>query len=180
MLSLPYEHALGMYCHFLVLNFLEVENMSEEQLALILIWEGNGGTDFCNVNRCSDAPAIGTEQPAKVFYCDSACQKVNWTRHKELCLPLARRKRLYRVGDILQRLFYVYREFAFEKSYEKVESEGNNLYFYEGHYHVDEILVPFPHHLFSMYFWSILSLSLNVQDISRPQSLPTFTRVPNY
>ena len=100
--------------------------MSEEQLALALIWEGNGGTDFYNVNRCSDAPAIGTEQPAKVFYCDSACQKADWTRHKDVCLPIARRKRLYRIGDILQRLFYVYREFAFEKSYEKMEQDKNN------------------------------------------------------
>lgn len=86
-------------------------------------------------------------QSFKTFYCDATCQKADWTNHKKVCKSLSARKRLYRAGDIVQRIFYVYREQAFEKLITKVEKEDDTLYLYEGQYG-EEALVPFPNHLF--------------------------------
>lgn len=48
----------------------------------------------------------------------------------------------------MQRIFYVYREHAFEKLITKVEKEYDTMYLYEGIYGENEVLVPFPEHLF--------------------------------
>ena len=89
------------------------------------------------------------EKVAKTFYCNSSCQKADWTNHKKLCKFLTTRKQLYRAGNIAQQIFYIYREHAFDEVIVKVEKEGNTLYLYEGLKHGEKVFVPFPHHLFS-------------------------------
>lgn len=91
---------------------------------------------------------IDNEQPVKTVYCNSACQKTDWALHKKRCKRLSARKQLYRAGDLVQRIFYVYWEQAYEKLIIKVEKDRDKLYLYEGQYG-SKVLVPFPHHLFA-------------------------------
>ena len=49
----------------------------------------------------------------------------------------------------MQRIFYLYREHAFEKLITKVEKVDDTLYLYEEVDYGAQILVPFPHYLFS-------------------------------
>ena len=100
-------------------------------------------------NGCADAPILSTEQPSNTFYCSTSCQKADWEIHKKICKLSSARKRLYRAGDIVQRIFYLYREHAFEKLITKVEKVDDTLYLYEGVDYGGQILVPFPHRLFS-------------------------------
>lgn len=102
-------------------------------------------TQTCN--GCVDAPLGENGQTSNTYYCNTTCQNADWTNHKSICKVLSARKQLYRAGDTVQRIFYVYREHAFEKLITKVEKEDDTLYLYEGQYD-REVLVPFPHHLF--------------------------------
>ncbi len=90
---------------------------------------------------------IDNKEPAKTFYCNSACQTADWTHHKQACKLLFARKLLYRVGDIVQRIFYVYREHTFNINITEVDKNEDTMYLYEGKYG-REILSPFPYHLF--------------------------------
>lgn len=90
---------------------------------------------------------IDIKEPAKTFYCNSACQTADWTHHKQACKLLFARKRLYRAGDIVQRIFYVYREHTFNINITEVDKSEDTMYLYEGKYGRD-ILSPFPYHLF--------------------------------
>ncbi len=53
------------------------------------------------------------------------------------------RIRLHRAGDIMQRIFYAYREQAFEKLIIKIEKENDTMYLIEGQYGEREVLVSF-------------------------------------
>ena len=96
---------------------------------------------------CTGAPDIGDGTSLKTFYCNATCQKAHWREHELACSRLSDRKQLYRAGEILQKVFYGYREVVFEKLIDKVEREGLNLHCYEGQYEW-RILVPFPATLF--------------------------------
>lgn len=53
------------------------------------------------------------------------------------------RKILYRAGDTVQLLFYMYREIVFDKLIAKVEKKENEILLYEGFYE-DDCIIPFP------------------------------------
>ncbi|KAL8690945.1 MAG: hypothetical protein Q9218_003721 [Villophora microphyllina] len=98
---------------------------------------------------CVNAPAFDDNHPPKTFYCNSVCQKADWTKHNVTCKVLCVRKQVYRAGDVIQRVFYTYRERLFEIPITKVEKEHHRMYLYEGQYADNQFLVLFPHHLFS-------------------------------
>ncbi|KAE8443550.1 hypothetical protein EG329_001712 [Mollisiaceae sp. DMI_Dod_QoI] len=63
------------------------------------------------------------------------------------------RKLLYQAGDLLQEMFYVYRENVFDKLIVNIEHKDGKMYIYEGVYgrlqNNFDLLEPFPHHLVS-------------------------------
>ncbi|KAL8633169.1 hypothetical protein Q9189_001069 [Teloschistes chrysophthalmus] len=108
----------------------------------------NGNAESA-ASGCVDSPTLRGNQPPRTFYCTPTCQRAAWHVHKKICNTLSARKRVYRAGDTIQRIFYAYRERIFEKMFAKIEVEGDTMYMYEGEYGEDQYLVPFPHHLFS-------------------------------
>lgn len=64
-------------------------------------------TLFCSA--CKDAPVIASNA-GRIRYCSAECQKKHWTIHKTACRNLSDRKKLYRVMEISQQLFYLCRE----------------------------------------------------------------------
>ncbi|KAL8635448.1 MAG: hypothetical protein Q9228_007059 [Teloschistes exilis] len=98
---------------------------------------------------CVESPTLGGISPPRTFYCSPKCQRAAWDIHKKICSTLSARKRVYRAGNMIQKIFYAYRERAFEKMFTKIEVEGDTMYMYEGEYGEDQYLVPFPHDLFS-------------------------------
>ena len=68
------------------------------------------------------------------YYCSSECQKADWNNHLPLCRTLRNRKALYNAGNILQEIFYQYREKVFDKVVAKIEKQGGKLLIFEGLY----------------------------------------------
>src|SRR5687768_11477179 len=55
-------------------------------------------------NSCAgriDAPAYGNGQPQRTFYCNTQCQKADWSGHKAECKALQARKSLFRAATVL-------------------------------------------------------------------------------
>ena len=82
----------------------------------------------------------------KTYYCHTACQKEDWINHRTVCKAIQERKSLYRIGLIVQNVFYKFRERVFDQLIVKVEREKDVTYLYEGLY--SSTLVPFPSELF--------------------------------
>lgn len=80
----------------------------------------------------------------------------DWDRHKDICNLLNDRRTLYRIGEIMQEIFYMYREKMFDRSVFSLETAGleafKTFYIQEGHYRLArreiDHLQPFPKHLF--------------------------------
>lgn len=80
---------------------------------------------------CNDTPDYGQEEAKKTSYCSSECQKANWAAHSKLCKKLQNRKALFRATDILQEIFYLYREKTFDKRITKVEEKDGIIFVHE-------------------------------------------------
>jgi hypothetical protein len=75
---------------------------------------------------CADTPDIDKKATiGKTYYCNSDCQRLNWSTHKSTCKRLQNRKALYRAGAILQEIFYVYREKLFDRPVDRIEVTGS-------------------------------------------------------
>jgi hypothetical protein len=61
---------------------------------------------------CQDAPILDP-QIHSASYCNISCYKADKDKHEETCKQLQVRKLFYRAGDILQEIFYVYKEKIF-------------------------------------------------------------------
>jgi hypothetical protein len=76
---------------------------------------------------CKAAPVLNGDDVV-VHYCNPACQKSDWPRHKSTCLRLKDRTTLYRVVTTAQKLFYIYRELAWHKfDIQSLDKIGDNL-----------------------------------------------------
>ncbi|KAK0111684.1 autophagy protein 6 [Cadophora gregata] len=80
---------------------------------------------------CKDAPIV-ISGPKPVYYCSKECQKTDWKKHKSVCQVLQRRKMIYRAGDLLQRIFNVFRKEVHGQRLAKIERRGSKLYLHEG------------------------------------------------
>ena len=76
---------------------------------------------------CHGARGYENEYPVKTNYCDLVCQRADWERHKELCIGLQARKVLYRAGDTIQKLFYIYQESKWARNTFRTERTENAL-----------------------------------------------------
>ncbi|KAH6715763.1 hypothetical protein BKA61DRAFT_719791 [Leptodontidium sp. MPI-SDFR-AT-0119] len=94
---------------------------------------------FCS--RCKDAPIL-SDGLRKAYYCSSACQRAHWETHKGDCTILKAGKTLYRAGDILQQLFYQYREKLFDRRLAKIENRCSKLYIYDRNFTDHELSKP--------------------------------------
>jgi hypothetical protein len=76
------------------------------------------------------------------------CQTADWKAHKTTCRRLKTRKSFYRAGELLQEVFYLYREKLFDKLIDRIEHRDGKMYIHEGRYSQllteYDRLVPFP------------------------------------
>lgn len=79
-------------------------------------------------SACKDAPqydpAVIEEKP---WYCTTECQRIHWTEHRRICKALKQRKEFFRLGSLLQGLFYMYREKVFDRPVVRMEEDGKLL-----------------------------------------------------
>ncbi|KAE9380047.1 hypothetical protein N431DRAFT_315648, partial [Stipitochalara longipes BDJ] len=61
---------------------------------------------------CQDAPTLDSQFHSAI-YCDINCYEAEKDKHKATCEQLQVRKLFYRAGDILQEVFYIYKEKIF-------------------------------------------------------------------
>ena len=73
-----------------------------------------------------------------VYYCSKGCQKSHWKVHKADCKDANHRKLLYRAGDILQAVFYEFRDVTIYLPIAKLEkTEDGKTHLWEA-YREDE------------------------------------------
>jgi len=73
---------------------------------------------------CQDAPPVSS-QVNSIFYCSVACSEADKDEHKAVCEHLQVRQLFYRAGDILQEVFYIYKEKIFLNNIVSVEVMQN-------------------------------------------------------
>lgn len=106
---------------------------------------------MASCNKCGQAASLlckhvnldGTASATR--YCSPACQRADWTTHKEECKNSKHRKKLYAAGHFLQQVFFLLREVGFEQEYERLEKAGDGrLHIYGRWADPDRFLFPFP------------------------------------
>lgn len=75
---------------------------------------------------CKEDPGADGD-PFKTYYCNPACQKADWATHKSHCLRVQGRKDLYRLGDLIQQIYYTFKENAYDVLIRKLEVENGKL-----------------------------------------------------
>lgn len=112
--------------------------------------------------HCRGAPGYENEESVKTNYCNAACQKAHWGYHKLLCKEFQARKCLYRAGDTLQQILYLFQKSKWSvKIYdaERVKEQPyqyqdypvekcDTLFLYKSRHSGSGSLPPFPDALF--------------------------------
>ena len=79
--------------------------------------------------RCIEG--LDTEcRPSPTYYCGKECQIKAWNKHKAICRGVTARKQLFRGGELLQEVFYTYREAAFDLNITDLKRENGVLSMY--------------------------------------------------
>lgn len=78
--------------------------------------------------NCKDSPIPDNTTEYPGYYCSRVCQYAHKLKHKTTCKRMLQRRLLYRAGDLLQALFYTYRENVFDKQISKIEDKDGKLY----------------------------------------------------
>lgn len=63
--------------------------------------------------NCCNTPSHSNDTIITPSYCSQVCQISDLPSHKEQCLILNKRRTLFRAGEIIQSLFYIYRRTFF-------------------------------------------------------------------
>lgn len=79
---------------------------------------------FCK--GCENDP-VAEGKDTKTWYCGANCQKANWELHKPTCRGIQARKDVYRIGHLLQHVFYTFRETVFDGLIDKIEEKDGKL-----------------------------------------------------
>jgi len=83
--------------------------------------------------------------PFAIHYCSVPCLESDLPTHEQNCKIANNHKQLYRTGELLQQLFYVYREKGFDIDVALVAESGGKMHVYEAPPVKGKALVPFPH-----------------------------------
>ncbi|KAH6668648.1 hypothetical protein F5X68DRAFT_52683 [Plectosphaerella plurivora] len=90
---------------------------------------GNIATTSCA--GCTGAPKYHPNDALGVVYCDQACQKQDWPRHKDHCRILQQRKKLLRAATLLKKALLTYRTVLYDLHLNKVELDGDILWLHQ-------------------------------------------------
>lgn len=77
---------------------------------------------------CKGLPAHDDKKYDPPYYCGAECQKLHRPRHKTTCRAMQQRRAVYRIGSILQPLFYTWAEINWYYPISKVTRTGNCLH----------------------------------------------------
>lgn len=94
---------------------------------------------------CRSTPSATDGQVSSVWYCGPACQKAHWTEHKAQCKAAQARQALYRAGDLVQQIFYLYTKTTYMWNPGRVEKIGTTWLIYPRVKKTNSVLTPFPH-----------------------------------
>ncbi|KAF2120217.1 hypothetical protein BDV96DRAFT_642062 [Lophiotrema nucula] len=99
-------------------------------------------------SSCQKPAALKCGRCKFAWYCSAVCQRAHWKEHKSTCKEDSTERTIYRAGDLLQQIFYVYCEKNFDRRITKLEDLGDRLII---HYApgISAPFVPFPKHLVS-------------------------------
>lgn len=82
------------------------------------------------------------------YCCEKSCRERGKKEHERLCKHMNVRKQIYRAGELLQAIFYQFREAAFDMRIKRVvKSQLGSLLVSEERYTDDRILFRFPHEM---------------------------------
>lgn len=99
-------------------------------------------------SRCNEGVNVdGITSPT--YYCGKECQTADYPAHKKICSNANARKQLYRGGEVLQQVFYAYREAAFDFVFSNLKKIEDGRLHIEEPTHVEGSgpLYRFPGHL---------------------------------
>lgn len=83
------------------------------------------------INRCSgcrEAPVYDERVSKPTFYCNTICQKADWSQHKSECKKLQARKTLDRAARLLQAIMYRIRLHASPIQFKSIHLEGSIIF----------------------------------------------------
>lgn len=87
-------------------------------------------------------------QVSSTWYCGLECQKVHWSEHKTQCKAAQARQKLYRAGDLAQKIFYHFSKTAYMWCPERIEKIGTTWLLHPKVSNIKSQLVPFPYATF--------------------------------
>jgi hypothetical protein len=64
-------------------------------------------------------------------YCDTGCQKRNWSTHKFLCKEARLELAVYRAAETFTKVYFAFRERIFDRVITKIENKPGGLYIWE-------------------------------------------------
>lgn len=82
-------------------------------------------------SRCAEGVKTDGSPIAVLYYCGIKCQKKDFLSHKAECRESNKRMKLYRIGALLQEMFFTFRELTFELNILKVENVGSMIVVHE-------------------------------------------------
>lgn len=97
--------------------------------------------------ECSNHPALLSLNISRTLYCSRGCQIQHWPKHKLRCKivkDMLQYEALRKAADLLQRLFYTYREASFDLPLEGIDMDHDTLKLIEGQRSIDHA-ARFPH-----------------------------------
>ena len=77
---------------------------------------------------CLEAPVYDEKFSKPTFYCNLACQKADWGKHKSKCKKLQARKSLGRAALLLQAIIYRIRLHASSLRFRSLRLQGSTIF----------------------------------------------------